>query len=184
MTDTNPKPQKRGRLAALLKLRQPSQLGPSHPKASPDCLSLVAPQSLSLQPLARPVDAPPGNLVETSGGESVDRQRTKARYAAASDILEEAVKGRGKQWATFEIPKVAEDVENFNISQFKDNLNAVIERRRTLVDNVKGWGKCEHAIQCLFTAFSPFAKNVLKIAKESQSVLPLRNCSLNLYRYQ
>ena len=40
----------------------------------------------------------------------------------------------------------------------------------TDVKDTTGWEKCKHAVWCAFTAFSPFAKHFLTIAKEGQAV--------------
>lgn len=106
--------------------------------------------------------------------ESADRQRTKARYREAAKLLEEAVKGRESQWGKFEFPELAGELEDFDVADFKDNINSVLEKRKGAVKDDTTWGKCEHAIQCFFTAFSPFAKNFLRIAKEGQAVTHLQ----------
>ena len=103
--------------------------------------------------------------------ESADRQRTKARYREAAKLLEEAVKGRESQWGKFEFPELVGELEDFDVSEFKDNINSILEKRKGDVQDDTAWRKCEHAIQCFFTAFSPFAKNFLSIAKGAQAVI-------------
>lgn len=109
--------------------------------------------------------------------DSDDKQRTTDRYIEASNLLYEAIKGRESQWGTFEFPELSGELESFNVSQFKDNINNIIESRRANVKRSSSWGKCEHAIQCFFTAFSPFAKSFLRIAAEGQSVSPFMTIS-------
>ena len=121
-------------------------------------------------PSSAPV-SPPANPPPSAIPESADRQRTKARYTEAAKLLEEVVKGRESQWGKFEFPELTGEPEDFNVSLFKDNINSILEKRRGAVKDDTAWGKCEHAIQCVFTAFSPFAKNFLGIAKEGQAVL-------------
>lgn len=100
-------------------------------------------------------EAPQSSQIAT---ESADRQRTKARYREAAKLLEEAVKGRESQWGKFKFPELVGELEDFDISEFKDNINSILEKRKGVVQDNTVWRKCEHAIQCFFTAFSPFAK--------------------------
>jgi len=109
--------------------------------------------------------------------DSGDRQRTKDRYIEASNLLYKAIKGRESQWGPFEFPELSGELESLNVSQFKDNINSIIESKRANVKRSSSWGKCEHAIQCFFTAFSPFAKSFLRIAVEGQSVSPFMTIS-------
>ena len=117
-----------------------------------------------------PAESPQTSSKPSGVTESADRQRTKARYREAATLLEEAVKGRESQWGKFEFPELAGELEDFDVSDFKHNINSVLDKRRGAVKDDTAWGKCEHAIQCFFTAFSPFAKNFLRIAKEGQAV--------------
>jgi hypothetical protein len=103
--------------------------------------------------------------------DSPDTQRTKARYIAAAKALDEVVKGHESQWGSFDFPELRGELTDFNNSQFKDKINEVLQARKLQVklDRTE-WRKCTHALECVFTAFSPLAKNILTIAKESQSV--------------
>lgn len=100
-----------------------------------------------------------------------DRERTRERYSEASQLLQDAVKGHQK-WGVFEFPEITGEPEGFNDSWFKDKINEVLKSRKEAMQKLSGWGKYEHLIQCAFTAFSPFAKNFLTIAKEAQQVSP------------
>jgi len=119
------------------------------------------PQSTSSTPSA-PAHGPP---TEVYG----DRERTRERYKEASNLLQDAVK-RHEKWGAFDFPELTGEPEGFNDSQFKDKINAVLQSRKQALKDLSGWKKCEHAVQCAFTAFSPFAKNFLTIAKEGQQV--------------
>jgi hypothetical protein len=77
---------------------------------------------------------------------------------------------RHEKWGAFDFPELTGEPEGFNDSQFKDKINAVMQSRKQALKDLSGWKKCEHAVQCAFTAFSPFAKNFLIIAKEGEQV--------------
>jgi hypothetical protein len=100
-----------------------------------------------------------------------DRERTIERYREATKLLQEAVKGHEKR-ETFDFPELRGEPEDFNDSQFKDKIDGVLKTRKDDVKDSGMWKKCEHAVQCAFTAFSPFAKNFLTIATQGAAVYP------------
>jgi hypothetical protein len=102
--------------------------------------------------------------------ESSDGHRTKARYLASIEALEEAVKGRENQWGSFDFPELRGELEDFHTSQLKDKINGVLEAQKHRVEDRKAWGKFRHAVECCFTTFTPFAMNFLTIAKDGSSV--------------
>ena len=84
-------------------------------------------------------------------------------------LLEDALKGRNENWGNFEIPKLEGELENVNPKEFKEKLEGLCQsysqkRKR------KALAQCAYAIECCFTAFSPFAKNFLSIGKEAAQV--------------
>jgi hypothetical protein len=99
-----------------------------------------------------------------------DRQRTRTRYLDAAKLLEEAVKTYGDTWGSFDFPELTGEPENFSDSEFREKINTVMDARKHEVNDQTAWAKCRDAVQCAFTAFSPFAKNFLTIAKEGQAV--------------
>ena len=112
-----------------------------------------------------PTSATGPPILETYG----DIERTRERYKEASKLLQDAVRGH-QNWRAFDFPELVGEPEGFNDSKFKDKINEVLKSRNEAMQNLSGWGKCTHLIQCVFTAFSPFAKNFLTIAKEAQQV--------------
>lgn len=104
--------------------------------------------------------------------ESPDRQRTRVRYQAAAKELEDALK-RDSSWGHFEFPELRGELEDFDKSQFQDKINKSLQSREHKAKDQKACGKASHMLECAFTALSPFAKNFLTIAKDSQSVLLL-----------
>ncbi len=107
----------------------------------------------------------------TSITEYDDRQRVVVRYVAATKLLEETVKGVGGIWGSLKYEELAEP--GVYDAQFRVNINKVLETRREKVKDISIWEKCRHAIHCVCTAFSPFAKNLLTIAKGCQPVCPI-----------
>ena len=121
----------------------------------------LAPEAASTTPTATPRQ----ETAEVFG----DRERSRERYREASQLLHDAVKGKDK-WGAFDFPDLKGEPEGFSDSEFKNKINAVLQSRKEAMQGLSGWRKCEHAVQCAFTAFSPFAKNFLTIAKEAQQV--------------
>lgn len=96
---------------------------------------------------------------------SPDQKRTADRYRQAAKLLEEATKDRGDTWGVFNFSDLKGEPQDFNDSQFKDRLNAILEARKAAVENTTGWAKSCHAMPCAFAAFSPFATNFLTLTK-------------------
>lgn len=127
-----------------------------------DQVFLPPPTSVSAEHQQPPTPVP-------SHTDPPDRQRSKARYLEAITLLENAVKGREALWGAFDFPQLQGELDDLSPSQFRECINTVIERN-TALKKTTAWGKCEDALQCCFTAFAPFAKNFLIIAKEGQAV--------------
>jgi hypothetical protein len=107
-----------------------------------------------------------------------DNERCKKRYFDAVKLMEEAVKGGRPEWGSFDFPELKGEFESFNDSQFREKIALAMEARENKVNNRSSWSKCGHAVQCAFTAFSPFAKTFLTIAQQGQSVCPGCLCFL------
>jgi hypothetical protein len=101
---------------------------------------------------------------------SGDRKRTEERYIAAVSSLQEAIKQRSASWGeALNFPNFDDVLEGQDIP----NLRDVIEKKLKPMENpgnptvlAKGRKLMEQA----FIVLSPFAKNLLVIAKEGQSV--------------
>jgi hypothetical protein len=91
-----------------------------------------------------------------------DRDRTKARYEEATIKLEEALKSPRANWKPIKIPEFDDVLENDPIPALQRELNDALNIRK--MDSTRGY------VERAFTAISPFAKNVLSVAKEAQSV--------------
>jgi hypothetical protein len=117
----------------------------------------------------------------TTDANAGDRQRTITKYLAAINRLEETVKAY-EGWGAFDFPELTGEPENFDDSLFREKISAVIDARKNDIKDQTAWAKCMHAVQCAFTAFSPFAKNFLVIAKEAQQVIIV--LAFLIYRFQ
>jgi hypothetical protein len=98
-----------------------------------------------------------------------DKERARRRYMEAVKLLEKAVKEHGGLGGTFD--ELSGEPKNYSDSLFRERINAVLEAQRNRVEDQTVLGKCQHTIQCAFTAFSPFAKHFLSIARDALSVL-------------
>src|SRR5271169_3050087 len=125
---------------------------------------------------APPPPPPQGNQSQTSqaaNNDYNDRQLVQARYKEAADRLKEAVEVRKGSWGSFDFEELSGEPEGFDDSQFKNKMNTVLMSREMSIKDRKGWSKFTYTVECVFTAFSPFAKKFLTVAKDAQSVMPL-----------
>jgi len=121
----------------------------------------------SQSPPSQPETEPSASNVKAYG----DQERTLERYREATKLLEDTVKGCSKEWGVFDFPELKGEPESVDDSGFKDKIDTVLRNRRDAVKDRTALGKCGHALQRMFTAFSPFVKNFLTIASQGQSVL-------------
>ena len=116
---------------------------------------------------------------------STDSLRTKERYIEAVRILHEAtIKKRSNRWEKFECRELNGEPEGFHDSQFRRSLEQVLEAHKPDGADRNMWEIGKDNIQHLFNAFSPFAKRFLIIAKEVQSVPPIRSFRFLRDRFQ
>lgn len=122
-----------------------------------------------------PTPAPQGNQSQTSqvpNNDYDDKQRVQIRYEEAANQLNEAIKIRKGSWGSFDFQELRGEPTGFEDAQFKNKINVVLISRETSIKDRHGWSKFTYAVECVFTAFSPFAKNFLTVAKDAQSVMP------------
>src|SRR5271170_7278722 len=146
--DSGPKPRKRNLVSALFKRKGQTQGTPS-------------PRTTSAQTLV-PSPHPPG-----------DRQRTRTRYFDSAELLEDAVKANPDNWGLFDFGELKGEPEEFDDSLFREKIKTVMDERASGVNDQMAWAKCRHVVQCAFTAFSPFARHFLTIAKEGENVFAI-----------
>ena len=100
-----------------------------------------------------------------------DRQLALNRYRKAVDQLKEAIKIRKGPWDASDFEELNDEPEGFDDSQFKNKINAILISREMSIKDRKGWSKFTYAVECVFTALSPLAKNFLMATKGAQSVM-------------
>ena len=149
---SNRKPRKPNRIITLFKRKDQRQEIPC-----PQTTSVQT--SHSLEQSLPPSDAKTG-----------DRQRTRTRYFDSAKLLGDVIKANREKWGSFDFPELKGEPEDFDDSQFREKINIVMDARKTDINDETAWAKCKHAVQCAFTAFSPFAKHFLTIAKDVQAV--------------
>jgi hypothetical protein len=100
-----------------------------------------------------------------------DGQLAQNRYKEGASHLKEVIKIRKGPWDSFDFEEeFSREPEGFDDSQFINKINALLISREKSIKDRKGWAKFTYAVECVFTAFSPFAKNFLTVAANAQSV--------------
>lgn len=105
-----------------------------------------------------------------------DRQRAQIRYKEAATELNEAIKIRKGLWGSFDLEELSGEPEGLDDAQFKNKINETLISRETSIKDRKGWSKFTYAVECVFTALSPFAKSFLQVANNAQSVNAIQTC--------
>jgi hypothetical protein len=118
-----------------------------------------------------PTSSPPDNQVVSN--EYNDRQLAQVRYKEAANLLTVALSKSKGPWGSFHFEQLSGEPEGFDDLQFKNKINQVFMAREKSIKDRKGWAKFTYAVECVFAAFSPFAKNFLAVAKDAQSVIHL-----------
>src|SRR5271169_4387056 len=125
-----------------------------------------------------PPKTTPTSSEDSQGSQAVntdynDRQLAVNRYKKAVDELKEAIKIRKGPGDPFDFEKFNDEPEDFDDSQFKNKVNAILISREASIKDRKGWSKFTYAVEYVFTALSPLAKNLLTATKGAQSVMPI-----------
>ena len=100
-----------------------------------------------------------------------DRQVALNRYRKAVDQLKEAIKIHKSPLGSLDFDELSDEPENFDDLQFRHKINAILISRETSIQDRQGWSKFTYAVECVFTALSPLAKNFLTATKDAQSVM-------------
>ena len=91
----------------------------------------------------------------------------------AAARLKEVIEEHQGPCGTLEFEELSGELEGLSDFQFLQKINAAIDARRHTVTDESTWNRLKKVAECIFTATSPFAKNFLAIANESQSVSSL-----------
>ena len=116
------------------------------------------------------------NLVAAAQPEDPDAKRTLDRYEKAKQQMKEALKFRRNEWGSFDFPQLNTLSEQERRSTLLNEIDKVLDSRsqKDSVVNPTKWAKCKKVVANTFTATSPFAMNLLTIAKDSTQI-PVMN---------
>ena len=107
---------------------------------------------------------------------SGDRERTEGRYKEAVKELKKSVKLPRKNWEAFEIPDF-KDLGDLNdpIPQLREDIKKTLDARKDDFKDQSFWSMGKRVTERIFTAISPFAKNVLSVVKDGSNVFRVEN---------
>ena len=108
-----------------------------------------------------------------------DTKRTITRYRNALGRLEQALKGVQGKWASFSSSELDVIQEGGDPNQLRGAINTVLKSYESSVKSTTRWAKCKRVIEVIYTALSPFVKNILEILVDSQAVSSLYCLKLN-----
>jgi hypothetical protein len=143
-----------------------------------DSASAISPASLasSGEPtdythlVPRPEDLNEGEQITQEPADFGDRERTKARYEKAANSLKKSFSLSGGNWEPFDLPEFS-DIANNALLQVEEAVETMLTAREKSIKNLEFWSKKKRIVKRIFIMVSPFAKNILQIAKEGSSVL-------------
>ena len=100
-----------------------------------------------------------------------ETQRTEQRHMEASEQLKGALMMAQGKWKGFRgssdgIP------EGIDPSQIREAINEFFVSHARSVKSQSRWAKCKNVIERVYTAVSPFIKNILVIVTQGSGVLP------------
>ena len=75
-----------------------------------------------------------------------------------------------EDWKTFQFSEVEQLSEKEDAVKLQAEINKVLEARKSSLQNRTNWSKCKGVVELVFTTLSPFAKNILGVAANIQSV--------------
>jgi hypothetical protein len=100
-----------------------------------------------------------------------DYKSTSERYQKAVKVLRETLRGKSNSaWGSFELPELDDLSDLDGLRKVREGINVATEFRKESLKNPSMLSKLNVIMERTFTAMSPFAKNLLAIAKEGQSV--------------
>jgi hypothetical protein len=109
--------------------------------------------------------------------ESADTQKTQNRYNDAAKFLQDSIETRGgERWQSFRLSKLGGEMEDFRDSQLREQIDEALKVLNVSIENQDALGKCKHIMQCMFTALSPLARNLINIASTASNVNSFTIC--------
>jgi hypothetical protein len=118
----------------------------------------------------KPVSPPPA-YTEVTKGRS-ETQRTEQRHKEATEQLKAALMIAQGTWKGFQSYNngIPEDIDP---SQIREAINEFFASQDRTVKSKTRWAKCKNVVERVYTAVSPFLKNLLVIVTQGSGVLPL-----------
>lgn len=124
------------------------------------------------------VDAPASTRPESAGqfelvqldGVDGDMKRTSDRYTSALQHLKRELNRAQGDGKLFQLPELENIPDNLEPSQLREAINRALDSSAASARNPSKWAKCKGVIEAVYTALSPFLKNVLKMMIEAQAV--------------
>jgi len=125
--------------------------------------------------------SPPAPAPVARADHASDRENTENRYREAVKQLKKSVKLPRKNWETFDIPdfKNLADVNN-PIPQLQEDIKKTLDAKKDAFEDPSFWSKSKRVTEKIFTAITPFAKNVLLVAKEGSNVFSVEKLLTDL----
>jgi hypothetical protein len=99
-----------------------------------------------------------------------DAKRTLDRYTGALRNLKDELNRAHGGGKLFQIPELENIPNDLEPSQLREAINRVFESSAASARNPSKWAKCKRVVEAVYTALSPFLKNVLLIMTEPQAV--------------
>jgi len=99
-----------------------------------------------------------------------DTKRSITRYRNALGRLEEALKHVQGSWTPFRSSELDVIPEDGDPTQLRGAISDILKSYETSVKSTTRWAKCKRVIEVIYTALSPFVKNILVIMVDSQAV--------------
>ena len=99
-----------------------------------------------------------------------DTKRTITRYRNALGRLEEALKRPDGNWKSFRSSELDVIPEGGDSTELRKAIGSVLKSYEISVKSPTRWVKCKRVIEVIYTALSPFVKNMLIIVVDSQTV--------------
>jgi hypothetical protein len=117
----------------------------------------------------KPVSPPPAYAEVTK--EHAETQRTEQRHQEASEQLKAALVMAQGTWKGFQGHSngIREDIDP---SQIREAINEFFASHDRTVTSKTRWAKCKNVIERMYTAVSPFIKNILVIVTQGSGVFP------------
>jgi hypothetical protein len=105
-----------------------------------------------------------------------DTTRTLNRYKDAVKRLREALKNVQGEGKLFQVPEFDTIPDDVGPIQLREAIDHIFSQAATRIENPSRWTKCKRVIEIMYSAISPFIKNMLLIVRDAQSVSPFKTC--------